>query len=104
MLKRHEFVALSHTGKSVADRYFILAYRPNGLDRIRLGITVTKKVGNAVIRNRLKRIVREYFRHNRDRVKSRCDINVIVKRSATGISTERAKASLDALVNRIKED
>ncbi|MFO8111720.1 MAG: ribonuclease P protein component, partial [Desulfosalsimonadaceae bacterium] len=72
-------------------------------DRSRLGVTVTKKVGNAVIRNRLKRIVREYFRRNRSRMKGSLDINVIVKQSAAGVSSQRAHTQLHALVDRIED-
>ena len=43
---------------------FLVIGRVNDLGRTRLGITVTKKVGPAVVRNRLKRQVREFFRHN----------------------------------------
>lgn len=101
--KRREFVDLSRRGKSVSDRYFILSFQPNGRDRSRLGITVTKKVGNAVIRNRLKRIVREFFRHNRSRINGSLDINVIVKQSAAGVSSQRAHALLHGLVDRIED-
>ncbi len=103
LLKRREFVEMSRTGKGVSDRYFILSFKPNALDRCRLGVTVTKKVGNAVVRNRLKRIIREYFRHNRSRIEKNLDMNIIVKRSAAGVSSEKAHASLHALVDRIED-
>lgn len=100
--KRHEFLALLHRGKSVSDRYFILSWMPNGLDRCRLGITITRKVGNAVTRNRLKRMVREFFRCNRSRIKTNLDINVIAKKPAAAITSVKAQASLHALVDRIE--
>lgn len=103
LLKRSEFVALSKKGRSVSDRYFIVAFRPNGLDRTRLGITVTKKTGNAVVRNRIKRVVREFYRLNRKRINGQWDINVIAKKAAVGVPTVRAHDALRVLVDRIGE-
>jgi len=102
LLKRSEFVALSRKGRSVSDRYFIVAFRPNSLDRPRLGITVTKKTGNAVIRNRIKRVVREFYRLNRQRINGQWDINVIAKKAAVGVPSVRAHESLCALVDQIR--
>lgn len=101
LLKRREFVSLSRQGKSVSDHYFIIAYQYNRLDRSRLGITITRKVGNAVTRNRLKRIIREFYRHNKIAVAKNLDINIIAKKSAAGVSSKRACESLSALLNRI---
>ena len=52
----------------------------------RLGITVTKKVGNAVQRNRIKRIVREVFRRERTRFPTGCDIVWIAKHGCVGMT------------------
>lgn len=103
LLKRSEFVALSRKGRSISDRYFIVAFRSNDLDKSRLGITVTKKTGNAVVRNRIKRVVREFYRLNRQRINGRWDINVIAKKAAADVSTARAHEALRALVDRMGE-
>lgn len=60
----------------------------------RLGITVTKKVAGAVGRNRVKRVVREVFRRNRDLFPERCDVVVIGKSGAHELGYEEAKAEL----------
>ena len=63
------------------DRDYFLVFRldrSNG-EAVRLGITVTRKVGNAVRRNRIKRLVREWFR-SRQRELAPCDLVVIAKR------------------------
>ena len=61
--KRRDFLA-ANKGLRVARPGFVLLARPNGLegDAIRFGITVTKKIGNAVVRNRMKRRFRELLR------------------------------------------
>ncbi len=101
LLKRPEFLNLSRHGNSVHNGYFIIAYRFNHLDRCRLGVTVTKKIGNAVVRNRIKRVVREFFRLNRQRLADNRDINVIAKKGAPYLSTREAFASLRHLFDKI---
>jgi ribonuclease P protein component len=59
--KRADFLA-ANTGTRNARAGFVLLTRPNGGQGIRFGITVTKKIGNAVVRNRMKRRFRELLR------------------------------------------
>ncbi len=61
MRKRADFLA-ANRGLRVARPGFVLLFRPNGGLGIRYGITVTKKIGNAVVRNRMKRRFRELLR------------------------------------------
>jgi len=58
-------------------------------DEPRLGITVTRKVGNAVFRNRAKRVIREAFRRKRDDLPPGTDVVVIVKRDTARPTLER---------------
>ncbi|PLK24474.1 ribonuclease P protein component [Novosphingobium sp. TH158] len=59
--RRSDFLA-ANRGLRVARPGFVLLARPNDLGEIRFGITVTKKIGNAVVRNRMKRRFRELLR------------------------------------------
>jgi ribonuclease P protein component len=79
-LRRSDFRRVSSSGQRFSTRYF-LVYRHARDDGLaaRLGITVTRKVGNAVRRNRIKRLVREWFRGRREELTS-CDWVVIAKR------------------------
>lgn len=57
---------------------------PSGCEHSRLGLTVSRKVGNAVERNRIKRLIREYFRLNRHLLGRPLDVNVIARQAAKG--------------------
>ena len=61
--KNSEFSAVYNKGKSVGDRYVVLFYRPNGLPYNRTGFLASKKVGNSVVRNRAKRLMKESYRN-----------------------------------------
>jgi len=70
-------------------------------DRTRIGITVSKKVGNAVERTRIKRIVREYYRKNRDAISGNRDINIIARKYAASLSNEEVRDELGKLFKKI---
>jgi len=101
ILKRRDYVALSKSGRRVQNEHFIAYFAPNSHTGSRIGITVTKKVGPAVKRNRIKRLVREYFRLNRHSLSGKWDINIIAKRHIADLSSEKAFRSLQNIVERI---
>lgn len=101
ILKRREFIALSETGQRVQNEQFIAVFAPNQRSRSRIGITVTKKVGPAVKRNRIKRLVREYFRLNRHNLAGNWDINIIAKEQVADITTQQTYRSLENIFKRI---
>ena len=81
-LRRSDFQRITRQSRRVVTDYFLVFAEQRG-DRgaPRLGITVTRRVGNAVRRNRIKRLVREWFRQRSDRLEGR-DLVVIAKRDA----------------------
>ena len=79
--KRAEFLQLSSAKHKTAVRGFLVVWRENDLQTARLGITASKKIGCAVVRNRVKRYLREFFRHNRFGVAA-VDVNVIARRES----------------------
>jgi ribonuclease P protein component len=101
LLKRNEFIQLSKVGRKLQNNHFIAIYASGRLDRCRLGITVTRKVGRAVKRNRIKRLIREYFRCHRHLISGKWDINVIVKKEAADLSSEELFGSLQNIFERI---
>ncbi len=104
ILKRSEFLFLSKYGTKIHNKLFIAIIDKGKIDKIRIGITVTKKVGNAVVRNRLKRLIREYFRLNKDNISGNWNINLIVKKEAAGLSSKLINSSLHTLFKKIGKE
>lgn len=101
VLRRSDFEKLSKIGNRIDSEYFIVMYSQNGLGKSRLGVTVSKRVGCAVIRNRVKRLVREYFRLHKALFGYSYDVNVIAKRGISHLSSRQIKRALEALVRDI---
>lgn len=101
ILKRHDFVFLSKYGKKLQDSCFIIIYKQDGSDHSRLGITVSKRVGNAVMRNRLKRLIREYFRLNKNHLTGYWNFNIIAKKKAAALSSRQVFMSLETLFGKL---
>ena len=95
--KRCEFEQLKKNGKRIQNHLFLVNYAQKYIgDASRLGITVTKKTGSAVVRNRIKRLVRETFRLNRHKLTQSFDINVIAKKR---IRNHTNQEIIDALLD-----
>ena len=101
LLHRQQFVDLTKQGRKIQNRHFIAYVSKNTLSHSRLGITVTRKVGHAAARNRIKRIAREYFRLHRQVLKYYWDINLIAKIEVSDISNKVIVVSLENLFSRI---
>ncbi len=67
--------------------------------RRRLGITTSRKVGNAVVRNRVKRRVREWFRRSRSSIAAGSELLVIARPAATDLATREVGAVLDEMLH-----
>ena len=84
--KNSEFQNVYENGKSYANKYLVMYVLKNDLNRNRIGISVSKKVGNSVIRHRVSRLIRESFRLNKDLFETGYDIVIIARVSAKGKS------------------
>ena len=93
-----------HRGTRIDSDCFVVLYAPNGLGRSRLGVTVSKRVGRAVTRNRVKRLVREHFRQHKGLFSDSYDVNVIAKGGISDLSSGRITGALDAVVRHILKD
>lgn len=66
---KHAFQTVYKTGRSVVDSMSVMYVLANDEKNIKIGFAVGKKMGNAVVRNRVKRLMREVFRHRRGELK-----------------------------------
>ena len=80
--KNNDFQNVYKNGKSKANRYLVMYVLKNDLNINRLGISVSKKVGNSIVRHRLTRLIRESYRLNKDMFDSSLDIVVVVRNTA----------------------
>lgn len=92
--KRREFLHIQNAGRRVATRHFLVVYTRAGDAPPRLGITVTKKIGNAVVRNAIKRAVRETFRANASAVAPGASLVVIARSGAGDLGSNATAAEL----------
>lgn len=79
--KRSEFLAVGAQGRKHYLPDFIIIKAASDLSRPRIGITVSRKVGNSVSRNRIKRLIRDFFRNNYELFLS-ADYNIIARSGA----------------------
>ncbi len=80
--KNSNFVNVYHHGKSYANKYLVMYVLKNALDQNRYGITVSKKVGNSVVRHRVTRLIRESIRLNEEKFDRGFDIVIVARNTA----------------------
>ena len=89
-----QFQSVYKTGKSYADRYLVMYARENGTDGNRIGISVSKKVGNSVVRHRVTRLVRESYRLHEAMFNSGLDMVVVARKSAKDKTCQEIESAL----------
>lgn len=77
--KNNDFQLVYKRGTSYANRYLVMYIKENQLNRNRIGISVSKKVGNSVVRHHLTRLIRESYRLNEEKFCFGYDIVVVVR-------------------------
>lgn len=112
--RRREFLRVQRGGTKVHTRFFLVFVAPSalranaadpastdGLPQTRLGVTVTRKVGKAVKRNRIKRLVREAFRRERHALPPGLDLVWVAKRDATAATFDDVVHDVRMLAERL---
>ncbi len=83
--KNRDFQNVYRRGKSYANKYLVMYVLKNDLGMNRIGISVSKKVGNSVVRHRLTRLIREVYRLHEEMFNNGLDIVVLARANAKSI-------------------
>lgn len=99
--KNHLFRRLYQKGKTAADSRLALYVRPNGRPGNRLGLTVSTKLGHAVVRNRTRRRLREIYRLHEDELVHGRDIVIVARVRAAGSNYHQLEKSFLYLAGKL---
>ena len=101
LTSRRQFQAVYEHGSKAACVSFVVFGRPNGLGRCRLGLTITRRFGGAVQRNRAKRRLREVFRLNHHRLPASMDLVINGRRGLLERGSDQLARDLMRCVERL---
>ncbi len=99
--KKKDFSYLYKKGRLTRGTYFNLIFLPNGLSYSRMAVVASKKIGNAVQRNRVRRRVRELFRRNKELLTLPVDMIVVTKKGVQDASWENMRIQYLAMVQAV---
>src|SRR5512134_3708049 len=94
LLNPRDFVKANRRGRREQTPHFTLIYTENGMGIARLGITASRKTGNAVARNRIKRLIREFSRLHKSDLSQGHDILIAAKRGASCLDYREVEEEL----------
>ncbi len=97
-MKREDFVNLNRARKKLHTDHFIISAMQNGRGLTRLGITVSKRIGNSVVRNRIKRLIREFYRLHKALFPRGYDVVVTARKSAGDLDFWKIKRELGHII------
>lgn len=100
--KNYQFRFVYNKGRSIANKYLVMYVIKNNSNENKLGISVSKKVGNSVVRSRVTRLIRETYRLNEKYISSGYDIVVIARASTNGAIYSEINKSLRHLISKHK--
>lgn len=102
LLRRRDFLRVQGEGKKFVSPHFLWfgCESPNGT--LRLGVTVSKRVGTAVVRNRVKRLLREAFRHHKALFMPTLDVVAIARPQANSVALSQVQAELSEAARRLQ--
>jgi len=98
-----DYQRIYDSGRKVHSGSFVLFGLANSMEHHRLGVTVSRRIGNAVVRNRVKRRFREIFRRSCDNIPHHFDFVVNAKRHCATVSFHALSAEFQAAMHRMGE-
>ena len=102
--RKGEFETIAKEGARKHTKNFLVISRKNNQGYSRLGAVASKRLGKAVERNRVKRLMREFFRRNKDRLPPSTDYVIVGKKGAQDLQYDQVAAELGAPFKLRKED
>ena len=104
--KKKDFQIVYKSGVSFANKYLVMYKKENNIEGNHLGISVSKKVGNSVVRHRITRLIRESYRLNEEKFEKGYDLIVVARVNAKGISYADMESALLHLakLQKIRKD
>ncbi len=100
--KKDDFNNVFKNGQFVKLKYYICRYLQNSLDNSRIGIVISKRIGNSVKRNYEKRILREFFRQNKNKFRKNYDLIFTVLQC--NVNFERKKNDFEEILEIIQNN
>ena len=99
--ENYEFRRIYAKGRSGVSPYLVVYARPNRRDHNRLGVTVSTKLGHAVVRNRVRRRIREIFRLNQSALAQGYDMIVVARTRAVGAEYRELERAFLSVCGRL---
>jgi len=103
-MKNKDFQIVYKKGKSYANKYLVMYILENNSKENRIGISVSKKVGNSIIRHRITRLIRESYRLHKNNFKQGYDIVVIARTTAKDKTYQEIESALLHLGKHLLEN
>ncbi|MFQ3549286.1 MAG: ribonuclease P protein component [Armatimonadota bacterium] len=100
LIKKEDFSGVYTKGRSYASDLVVVYILPNHISKLRIGFSVSKKVGKAVVRNRVKRLMGEAVKHLIPLIKSECDLVFVARAKSCNADFHSIYKSIEILLKK----